>query len=297
MRDLAFLLLDLARMFRPRMRSSRAWAPGSRDRHKRPASCSFLKTKARFNKIMNHYQLVEATLDYVNTFPSVELDTNFLAREMGVNNFFFHEAFYQWSGTTPEFFLSLLKPAAIQAAMERTRLDFEKTAIQMASLVLQEDGVGEEVRWGAAETPFGRALVGVQGEALAHFSFRDNGGLEETQGGAASVTRTPEAEEIVERIVSHDLPPIKLKGTPFQQEVWKALLKIPDGAIVTYQDVARLAGNPRGVRAVASAIAANPIGWAVPCHRVIRKNGDVGKYRWGKPRKQALIAREQILAS
>ncbi len=87
--------------------------------------------------------------------------------------------------------------------------------------------------------------------------------------------------------------PLDIQGTAFQQRVWNALLKIPAGETMTYSELARRLGMPRGARAVASAIAANRIALAVPCHRVIRKDGDLADYRWGVARKRDLLAREK----
>ena len=87
-----------------------------------------------------------------------------------------------------------------------------------------------------------------------------------------------------------------LRGTNFQIKVWEALLCIPPGNVASYEDVARLIGAPRATRAVASAIAQNPVGYLIPCHRVIRKTGVIGDYRWGAARKQALLAWEAARA-
>ena len=83
-----------------------------------------------------------------------------------------------------------------------------------------------------------------------------------------------------------------MKGSPFQLKVWEALLAIPEGQIRTYQQVADAIEEPTAVRAVASAIARNPIGYLIPCHRVIRSTGEFSQYRWGPTRKQAMIGWE-----
>ena len=85
---------------------------------------------------------------------------------------------------------------------------------------------------------------------------------------------------------------LHLRGTPFQMKVWEALLRIPSGALAGYGDVAAAIGRPTAARAVAAAIAANPMAVLIPCHRVIRQSGQLGGYAWGTARKQALIGRE-----
>jgi O-6-methylguanine DNA methyltransferase len=90
--------------------------------------------------------------------------------------------------------------------------------------------------------------------------------------------------------------PLDLRGTAFQQRVWRALRQIPPGETRTYGEVAAAIGDPRAVRAVARSCAANPVSLAVPCHRVIGKDGDLTGYRWGVPRKRALLEKERAAA-
>jgi AraC family transcriptional regulator of adaptative response/methylated-DNA-[protein]-cysteine methyltransferase len=87
--------------------------------------------------------------------------------------------------------------------------------------------------------------------------------------------------------------PLDLRGTPFQREVWEALRRVPSGATVSYLELAQRIGRPSAVRAVAQACGANRLAVAVPCHRVVRHNGDLGGYHWGIERKQALLAQER----
>src|SRR3546814_13742126 len=86
--------------------------------------------------------------------------------------------------------------------------------------------------------------------------------------------------------------PLDLRCTAFQQRMWRALSEIPVGTTVSYADIARSIGQPKAVRAVAQACGANRLAVAIPCHRVVRSNGDLSGYRWGVERKQALLARE-----
>ena len=86
--------------------------------------------------------------------------------------------------------------------------------------------------------------------------------------------------------------PLDIRGTAFQQQVWQALRAIPAGATATYGEIARAIGRPKAVRAVAQACAGNPLAVAIPCHRVVRTDGDLSGYRWGVARKRALIERE-----
>lgn len=91
--------------------------------------------------------------------------------------------------------------------------------------------------------------------------------------------------------MSHDLP-LDVRGTAFQYNVWKALQAIPPGATASYRDIAERIGSPKAVRAVAGACAANPVAVAIPCHRVVRTDGEISGYRWGVGRKRTLLDRE-----
>jgi AraC family transcriptional regulator of adaptative response/methylated-DNA-[protein]-cysteine methyltransferase len=86
---------------------------------------------------------------------------------------------------------------------------------------------------------------------------------------------------------------LDLYGTNFQLQVWQALLKIPNGETVTYQDVAKSIGRPKSSRAVGNAVGANPVSLLIPCHRVIRATGIIDNYGWGSPRKKLILALEQ----
>jgi AraC family transcriptional regulator of adaptative response/methylated-DNA-[protein]-cysteine methyltransferase len=88
--------------------------------------------------------------------------------------------------------------------------------------------------------------------------------------------------------------PLDIRGTAFQQRVWKELQRIPAGETASYSEVAKRIGSPKSTRAVAQACGANALAVAVPCHRVLRKNGDISGYRWGVDRKQALLVRERM---
>ena len=102
------------------------------------------------------------------------------------------------------------------------------------------------------------------------------------------------AVALVERPANGFDAPLDARGTDFQRRVWQALREIPAGSTATYTEIAEQVGRPRSVRAVAAACAANPLAIAVPCHRVVRGDGNLAGYRWGSERKRALLAREAV---
>jgi AraC family transcriptional regulator of adaptative response/methylated-DNA-[protein]-cysteine methyltransferase len=99
-------------------------------------------------------------------------------------------------------------------------------------------------------------------------------------------------ERIFNPVKHQQALPIILKGTNFQIKVWQALLSIPPGSVVTYEDIAAQIGQPGAAQAVGAAMAHNPIGYVIPCHRVIRKMGLFGNYHWGTARKKAILGWE-----
>lgn len=105
----------------------------------------------------------------------------------------------------------------------------------------------------------------------------------------------PHATFIKAKALDIQKQPFDLRGTPFQMKVWQALLKTKSGETLTYAELAERIGNPRAVRAVATACGSNQIALLIPCHRIIRKDGKPSGYRWGLHRKEALLGQEQIV--
>jgi AraC family transcriptional regulator of adaptative response/methylated-DNA-[protein]-cysteine methyltransferase len=166
-------------------------------------------------------------------------------------------------------------------------------------------GDGLIIRYGLHETPFGDCLMGVTGRGICHLAFIDDGLLDEAvmelkegwpkatvvEDAAAS---RPAVEQIFGERCRDGAEPLALllRGTNFQLKVWQALLKIPEGALVSYRHLAEQLGTPTASRAVGNAVGRNPIAYLIPCHRVLRGNGELGGYRWGTERKKALLGCE-----
>jgi len=162
-------------------------------------------------------------------------------------------------------------------------------------------------------TPFGCCFVATTERGVCRLGFcDDSGGGDDREGDAAAALRKLECEwpraqlladpaatgPLVEQIFAArgGAPerPLHLlvKGTNFQVQVWRALLAIPEGCLISYQDLACALERPSATRAVAGAVAANRVGVLIPCHRVLRSTGAITGYRWGPERKRALIAWE-----
>jgi O-6-methylguanine DNA methyltransferase len=165
------------------------------------------------------------------------------------------------------------------------------------------DNKETSLRYGCLDSPFGKMWISWAAENINRLMFEDGEGGDPVQdwgidnqviechrddAGATEIAR-----ELFQRERKKPLA-LKPNGTSFQCDVWQALLNIPIGTVTTYTDIANAIGRPTSVRAVANAVGANPISWLIPCHRVIRRDGSLGGYRWGVSRKQAMLDWENI---
>jgi AraC family transcriptional regulator of adaptative response/methylated-DNA-[protein]-cysteine methyltransferase len=178
----------------------------------------------------------------------------------------------------------------------------------------KKSGIGLQITYGFHDTPFGECLLATTERGICALHFLQGGhfvqGEHSVQGSARSATleqlfsHWPQAgfaeepsqtQPLVDQIFAPDPTQrsrpfhLLLKGTNFQVKVWQALLSLPPGVMVSYQDVAAAIGKPNGARAVGGALAKNPVAYLIPCHRVISKSGQAHRYRWGTTRKQAML--------
>ena len=168
-------------------------------------------------------------------------------------------------------------------------------------------GKGITIHYGFHESPFGKYLLALTDKGICHLEFI-TAGMEESLNllhdhwPDSTLIHNDEISKVVHEKLfvnvsgQREAISIFLKGTNFQIQVWQALLKIPYGKISTYAELASLAGNQAATRASASAIARNNIAWLIPCHRVVRKIGESGQYRWGADRKKIILAYEGATA-
>jgi AraC family transcriptional regulator of adaptative response/methylated-DNA-[protein]-cysteine methyltransferase len=266
-----------------------------------------------------NYQLVEKAIQYLHAeFPrQVNLDE--LAEKVHLSPFHFQRIFTEWAGVSPKKYLQYLtlNYAKSQLAKAPNLAEASETAGLSGSgrlhdLFVNLEGItpgeyktqGEqvEIHYGIYESPFGRALLAVTKRGICKLAFTENPEAAITElkleWPKAFISKNSEATYQYFRQLfpaannQKAKQNIFLKGTPFQLKVWEALLRIPEGALVTYSTIAEAIGMPKAVRAVGTAIGQNPIAYFIPCHRVIRKAGGWGDYRWGLARKLALIGWE-----
>jgi len=282
-------------------------------------------------ELSQHYQLIEQAIRYIeaNVHRQPELDE--IASAIGISEYYFQRLFTRWAGISPKRFMQFLTKEHAKELLARSENLLDTThQIGLSSLGRLHDlfvnteavtpgeyksqGAGLSIHYGLHFTPFGKCIIATTGRGICHLAFVQNSESNAIDNLVADWKQAKMIEDynttapLIARIFS---PPIidsafdkenqrlnlHLRGTNFQIKVWEALLNIPTGTVSTYEQIASQIGNPNAVRAVGTAVGHNPIAVLVPCHRVIRKAGEFGNYRYGSARKKALLAREFIQAA
>jgi AraC family transcriptional regulator of adaptative response/methylated-DNA-[protein]-cysteine methyltransferase len=245
-----------------------------------------------------------------------------LARLAAMSRFHFQRVFKRVTGLSPKAYMEAQRAARLRAVLPRSRSVTDalheagfhsstrfharsRAALGMPARAFRAGGPERAIRFAIGRCSFGEILVAASTEGLCALLLGDDAAalLRELQQRFPNA-RLVGADRAFDRLVGsviglveHPGPealalPLDLRGTAFQHRVWNALRRVPAGTTVSYAQLARRIGLPQGARAVAGAIAANPVAILVPCHRVVRSDGTVGGYRWGLERKRALLAAE-----
>lgn len=271
---------------------------------------------------MNHYKRIERAIVYIEKHALEQPSLSDIAEHVGLSEFHFQRQFKRWAGISPKRFVQyltakhsghLLRDAGstLDVALDTglsgsNRLhDLMVNVYAMTPEAYRKQGQFTQVEYGWHDTPFGVCLLGLTDKGVCWLSFHDDyTGLEElkTEWQAASFQENFESTgQIVKKIFTDAFEKprtlmLHVKGTNLQIRVWEALLSIPPAQLVTYSQIAKHIEHPSAVRAVGSAVGRNPVSYVIPCHRVIRKSGALGGYRWGMARKQVLQAWESAQA-
>ena len=265
------------------------------------------------------YALVAQAIRYLRAHAQQQPTLAEVAAAVHLSEHHLQRVFAAWAGISPKRFLQYLSKehalAALRSAQDVLgaaqasglsgpgRLhDLLVSCEAMTPGEIKSGGAGVRLNWGEADTPFGTVLAGWTPRGICYLAFLDEDGaqrLDELRAAwpAAELQQDDaEAQRLMAQVFPATPQPgrlhLLLRGTNFQLKVWEALLRLPPGRRVSYTQLAALAGRPKAQRAVGSALAANTIGYLIPCHRVIRESGESGHYRWGDERKVAMLAWE-----
>jgi AraC family transcriptional regulator of adaptative response/methylated-DNA-[protein]-cysteine methyltransferase len=264
------------------------------------------------------YQRIAQAIAYIETHAERQPTLEEIAASVGLSEYHFQRLFSRWAGISPKRFLQFLTKEnaklllANQSVLEATYAAGLSSPGRLHDLFVQAEavtpgeykskGAGLEIAYGFHPTPFGECLLAATARGICFLAFVDGGNRDaalaelERDWEQATLTLDPaRTEPYVEQIFSPaPRAPLALhvRGTNFQMKVWEALLRIPPGGATSYEDLAVRIGQPRAARAVGSAVAHNPVAYLIPCHRVLRKTGEFGGYRYTPVRKKAMLLRE-----
>lgn len=267
------------------------------------------------------YQQIARAIEHLTLHFREQPSLGELAEKANLSEFHFQRLFTEWAGVSPKKFgqyLTLehaktqlrkgapLSDAAHEAGLSGTgRLhDLFVTIEGVTPGQFKQAGSGLALSYGVFNSPFGKYVLGtINGKiALLHF-LTENDDPEVILTTAWPEVAVRQDQDAVQTLANRIFPsndvaalthplPVLLRGSAFQLKVWEALLKIPEGRLASYDQIAEAIGQPTASRAVGTAIGSNPVGYLIPCHRVIKKTGLFGGYRWGVERKQAMLGWE-----
>lgn len=267
-----------------------------------------------------HYRLISRALEQIEA-AGEPLPLARLAADLGLSEAHFQKVFSAWVGISPKRYQQFLALDLARALISR-RWPLDAVAEgaglsgtgRLHDLFLRweamspgefaREGAGLAIAWGWFNSPFGDLLAMGTSRGLCGMAFAAEIGREAAFADMARRWSAAHFREDAAAIApwvhaaigQRGEAAIHLMGAPFQIKVWEALLQVPPGHLTTYSDLAAAVGNPRAVRAVGTAVGHNPLSWLIPCHRVLRKSGDLGGYHWGLPVKRALLCWEAARA-
>ena len=269
------------------------------------------------------YQLIAEAIAFIRDNAGRQPSLEEVAARAKLSPWHFQRKFTAWVGVSPKRFLEFLTVQHAKELLDKsasvldTALDLGLTGPgrlhdQFVSVEAVTPGQykrlggGLRIHYGVHPSPFGPMLLALTDKGICALAFGSEKVLEEEaqdlaqRWPAAQVLEDPRrTAPTAQRLFNPDKRApgnhktgyrLFVKGTNFQVNVWRALLRIPEGSLISYKQLAQLTGNPQAIRATASAVGANPVSYLIPCHRVLRGSGQLGGYHWGIERKQAIIA-------
>jgi AraC family transcriptional regulator of adaptative response/methylated-DNA-[protein]-cysteine methyltransferase len=244
-----------------------------------------------------------------------------VGQHVHLSEYHFQCLFTRWAGISPKRFLQHLTVEYAKSKISETKslLDLTREVglsspgrlhdlfVKLEAMSPGEfkaGGTGLQIWYGIHQTPFGECLIARTTRGICNLHFLDTTGGDtaeqflQSEWSNAEIMQDQNAtqairDRVFDPVVVNGKPLVLfVKGTNFQIQVWRALLNIPFGGITTYQGLANAIGRPTAARAVGNALGRNPVGYLIPCHRVIRESGELGGFRWGLERKTVLLGWE-----
>ncbi len=283
-----------------------------------------------FSQPSEDYRRIEQAINYLEANAQRQPGLGEVAAAVGLSEYHFQRLFTRWAGISPKRFLQFLTKESAKQLLARSANLLNATYeaglsspgrlhdlfIKCEAVTPGEyknRGQGVRIAYGFHPTPFGECLLALTGRGICFLAFVDSSRkvalekLRQEWANALLVEDPAQTEMIVTQIFAPSvdgLDPIKgphevtlhVRGTNFQIKVWEALLRLPPDAVVTYEDIARQVCTSKATRAVGNAVAHNPVAYIIPCHKVLRKAGEFGNYRYGSARKKAILFREMASA-
>ena len=268
------------------------------------------------------YKRIAQAIAFMRQHQLSQPDLATVAQHIGLSEYHFQRVFTQWAGISPKRFLQYLTIEYAKAKINQTKSLLDLTLDvglsspgrlhdlfvnleAMSPGEFKAGGAGLLIRYGIHDTLFGKSLIATTARGICNLYFLDITDEQTAEQylrlewSNAEIIFDPQATQPLYDLIFgsatfRDQKPLTLlvKGTNFQIQVWRALLKVPFGGITTYQTVAEMIDRPTATRAVGNAVGKNPIGYLIPCHRVIRESGELGGYHWGLERKTAILGWE-----
>lgn len=281
-----------------------------------------MNTASRSGSTEDYEQIAQA-IAFIRDNAVLQPSLEQIASHVGLSSWHFQRKFRAWVGVSPKRFLEFLtvqhakelldkSASVLDAALDLGlsgpgRLHDQFVSIEAVTPgQYKQLGSGLEICYGIHPSPFGLMFLALTDKGICELAFGSMEVLDrevkdmERRWPAARVSHAPQhTAPTAGRLFSSSSREqagyeagfqLFVKGTNFQVNVWRALLRIPEGALVSYKQLAQMTANPSAIRATASAVGANPVSYLIPCHRILRTSGELGGYHWGVERKRALIA-------
>jgi AraC family transcriptional regulator, regulatory protein of adaptative response / methylated-DNA-[protein]-cysteine methyltransferase len=273
-----------------------------------------------YPQLAEDYLRIEQAIHYLDNHFQEQPSLEEVAASIGLSEYHFQRLFTRWAGISPKRFLQFVTKEHARSLLHQSENLLDTThQVGLSSLGRLHDlmvsteavspgeyksrGAGLTIRYGLHPSPFGQCLIGLTERGICHLSFvqtSEGDAIDALVADWASATMIEDKKATallvgpIFDLRQRGSQPLHLflRGTNFQLKVWEALLHVPTGGATTYEQIAAQIGNPRALRAVGTAVGHNPIAVLIPCHRVIRKMGEFGNYRYGPARKKALLGWE-----